>query len=255
MIQVMIVDDEEHARSTLARLVEEEPDFRIVGQAASGDEALRKLKEEAVDVIFLDVEMPDLSGLDVASQLARFENPPLVVFATAYDKYAIEAFEANAMDYILKPFESERLGRTFARIRQAVQAKESSKDKLSALENQLVTMGRLKRLVGLRPKSRTRILFDPKEVYFFQIRVGDVHANLGTEELVVRMSLKDILASLDPSQFVRIHKSYIVNVEKVTSLEPLFHNDYKIDLKGPKSITLPLSRRYAAAFKALLKNW
>ena len=158
MIRVMIVDDEPLAREELQRLVGEHKDFKVECQAQNGKEALEQLKKNPVDLILCDIEMPGLNGLEVASRLAGWDNPPALVFATAYHDYAVQAFDANAIDYILKPYDPDRLAKALQRVQSHLQAKASSKDKLQNLEKHLVNTGVLKRLVGKRRKSKEKIM-------------------------------------------------------------------------------------------------
>jgi len=172
MIRVMIVDDERLARETLSDLIGKHPEFQIVTQAANGDEALQKVQELEVDVIFLDVEMPGLNGLEVATRLAEQHDSPLVVFSTAYNDYAVEAFEAKAIDYILKPYEPERFRKTLVRIKNMMKSKHSSHSQLVSLIDHLAATGKLKRLVAYRRGSGIRKLVDPQDV--FLQRYGDL---------------------------------------------------------------------------------
>lgn len=255
MIRVLIVDDERNARDSLIRLIERNKDFEIVGEASHGEEALQKIHNALIDVIFLDVEMPGLSGLEVASRLTQIERPPFVVFTTAYNQYAIEAFEKNAVDYVLKPYEPDRLEKTFARIHKELALKQPIREKLIALEEYLVGTGKIKKLVGHRPRNKTRVIFDPKEVRYFQMQNEEVHAYLDHDELIMRTTLQDIFKSLDAAQFVQTHKGYIVNVDRISSVEPMFSGNFAILLKGPTSIKIPLSRNYVQDLKKLFGGW
>ena len=255
MIRVMVVDDEPLSVKELTRLIRQDKDFQITAEATSGTDALEKLKDSTVDIVFLDIEMPGLNGLDVASELARWEKPPRVVFATAYDEYALEAFEAHAIDYILKPFDPERLKKTLERIKTLAQSEKPSAEKFLSLEDDLIQKGILKKLVGYRRKSKDRILIEPKDVYFFQAKLSEVWAYVEGQELMIHSPLKELLKSLDPTQFAQTHKAYLVNLGKVEKVSPLFSGNFEISLKHPALSKIPLSRRYAKAFKDLLKGW
>jgi len=255
MIRALIVDDERLARGALTRLIEKDDQFQIVAQASSGEEALQKMQVSQVDVVFLDVEMPGLNGLEVAARLAEWEHPPLVVFSTAYDQYAIKAFETNAIDYILKPVRPDRFEKTFARIKEAIRTKQPSRQKLVALQDDLIAEGKLKRLVGYQPRSKVRRVFDLSGVFYFEMKYGDIHAHLADQDLVVRYTLQEVLALLDSSQFTQTHKSYIVNLDKVANVEPVFHGNFQITLKGEKAFKVPLTRTYLETFKARLGDW
>ena len=255
MIRTMIVDDESFARQELIRLLKMSEDFEIVGEATTGREALEKLKEERADVIFLDIEMPGMNGLEVASALAEWPSPPLVVFATAYHEFAIEAFEANAIDYILKPFEPNRLRKTLERIKNRLKSKASFVENLISLENNLIEKGLLKKLAGHKRNSKDRVVFDPREVYYFDVQHSELIAHLEKEELIVTSTLKDLLSSLTSQGFVQTHKAYMVNLDKIEKVSPLFSGNYEIHLKDPAKTHIPLSRRYAQGLKQQLGNW
>jgi DNA-binding LytR/AlgR family response regulator len=255
VITALIVDDEPLAREELSGLIAEHRDFTVAA-FASGEEALQVLGEKPTDVVFLDIEMPGLTGLEVASHLATWEQPPLVVFATAYHQYAIEAFEANAIDYLLKPYDPERLAKTLDRIRQHLaQGAASSREKLASLEDYLIRKGNLQKLVGHRRNSKDRIVIDPAQVSYFHAELSEVRARLGEEELIVNSTLKELLARLDPARFAQTHKAYIVNLDKVEKVAPMFSGNFQITLKGPSRSTLPLSRRYARSLKERLGHW
>lgn len=254
MIRVLIVDDEALAREEMTRLVRSQNGFEWIGEAANGKECLQKLKKEKADVVFLDVDMPGMNGLEVASRLASWDDPPLVVFATAYDKYAVEAFRANAIDYVLKPCDPARLRKTFERIKDFLARKGSSREKLASLENTLIQKGLLKRLVGHPRNLKDRVVIDPAEVLYFYSENTEVLACLGSRELIVNSTLKELVSNLDPAQFAQTHKAYLVNLHKIEKLSPMFSGNYEILLKGMKT-TVPLSRRYARPLKNRLGSW
>jgi two-component system, LytTR family, response regulator LytT len=255
MITVIIVDDEPLARQELARLIRLEKDFEIVGEAESGDTALELVQKIKPDLLFLDIEMPGLSGLEVASKLSEWENPPRVVFATAYHQYAVEAFEANAIDYILKPFEPLRIKKALDRVRKTVSKSDSSRQNLVSLQDHFIQKGILKKLTGHERNRKDRIVIDPSEVYFFSADAEEVVAHLGQQDLIIGASLKDVLSQLDPEKFSQTHKSYIVNLDKVQKVSPMFSGNYEITLKPPHTSKVPISRRFASGIKKLLGLW
>ncbi len=252
MIRVLVVDDEKLAVQELVRMIEEHSDFKVIDTAAGGNEALTKLKQTPVDVVFLDIEMPGLSGLEVASRIADWPEPPLVVFATAYNQYAVEAFEAHAMDYLLKPYESSRLEKTLQRIRESRQRKESQRAKWEAVEEGLIRHGLLKKIVAHRPNSRDRLVLDPAEVIYFTADGATIWAAVGKERLEVNTTLRELGETLDPARFVQTHKSYIVNLDRVKKVSPMFSGNFEIVLNVPELPNIPLSRRFARGLKARL---
>lgn len=256
MIKCLIADDEALNRQELTRLLEEEGGFQIVDEAGSGDEAFRKLKSHPeVEVVFLDIDMPGLSGLEVASKLTDWPAPPLVVFATAYHQYAIEAFEANAIDYVLKPYDPARLQKTFERIQEQVKSKSGGKEKLVSLDDELIRKGMIKKLAGHRRNNKDRIVIDPNDVFYFYAHHTEVSAHLDADELIVNATLKEILANLDSQRFAQTHKSYIVNIDKVRKVSPMFSGNFEITLGSKSEEKIPLSRRYARHLKNLLGSW
>lgn len=254
MIRVMVVDDEPLAREELTRLISSSKDFEVASTAINGKEALAQLKKTSVDVVFLDIDMPGMNGLDVAGELAEWEKPPLLVFATAHNHYAVKAFEANAIDYILKPFDPDRLSLTLKRVKDNLSKQNESKDKLHALDDYLVQKGLSKKLIGHKRNSKERIVIDPSQVYYFHAKLTDVSAHLANEELLVGSTLKDLVTILDPNHFAQSHKAYLVNLDKIEKLTPLFSGNYQMTLKE-KGFLIPLSRRYVKKIKQMLKNW
>lgn len=252
----MLADDEPLAQEELSRLIAEDKDFQVVAKASNGTEALEKLKGAQADVIFLDIEMPGLNGLEVASRLAEdWEKPPLVVFATAYHEYAVKAFEANAIDYILKPYDPERLKKALARAKTFLQSKASAKEQLISLVDYSVQKGLLRRLIGRRRLSKERVFVDPGQVYYFHAELAEVWARLENEELLIHSTLKELLQNLDPAHFCQTHKAHIVNLDKIEKVSPMFSGNFEIILKDSKHSKIPLSRRYAKKLKQLLGGW
>ena len=251
----MIVDDESLAREELQRLIAEDQEFQIVATAATGKEALRKIEQSPVDVVFLDIEMPGMNGLEVASSLARAEAPPRIVFATAYNQYAIDAFTMNAIDYLLKPYQPDRLRATLERIKKVLKTKEIFREKLIALEDTLIQKGVLKKIVGRRANSKDRVLIDPEEVFYFYAHLAQVTAHLADKDWTVNMTLEEIEAILDPLRFARSHRAYIVNLSKVEKVVPMFNENYELILKDSIHTHVPLARRNAKEFKQKLSNW
>lgn len=252
----MIVDDEPLARSELARLIREDSRFEVVDEASTGDEALKKLRSASeIRVVFLDIEMPGIRGLEVASRLADWPSPPLVIFATAYHQYAVEAFEAKAIDYILKPYDPVRLKKTFDRIEELLGMRGAAKEKLSALDEHMIQKGLVRKLVGHQRNARDRVVIPLEEVLYFQARYSEVIAVLDGSELIVNTTLKDLLGQLDPASFAQTHKAYLVNLDKVEKVSPMFSGNFEITLKPPSRAKVPLSRRFAPPLKSLLGSW
>ncbi|MBI4358912.1 MAG: response regulator transcription factor [Candidatus Omnitrophica bacterium] len=253
MIQTLIVDDEAPARNELRRFLQSEADFYLVGEALDGEEALSAIKNLKPAVVFLDIHIPKINGLEIASMLAEFETPPFIVFVTAYDQYAIQAFEMNALDYILKPYDEARFKKACDKARAAVGHRALIKQQLGSLRNYLQAAKPLK-LLGHKRNSRERVFIHPNEVLYFHVELTEVIAKMvNGEELLVNASLKSLLELLDPIRFQQTHRAFVVNLDQVEKVVPLFAGSHKIVLKSPQSLSIPLSRRYAQKLKKLLR--
>lgn len=231
MIRTLLVDDEELARSTLRRALAGAPEFdgfEIVGEAANGVEALEAIEEFRPDLVFLDIEMPGFGGFEVIQQLA---NVPAIVFVTAYDEYAVRAFEANALDYLLKPVQPERLQRALRRVHQrfASPAADRAREQEAAIA-EIVSQrsGPLKRLAARRGK---RIVILPlREIVRIEIEDKLVFACTAKERLLIEKSIGELESMLQPAGFLRISRGELVNLEMVRELAPYFSGTWRVKL-------------------------
>ncbi len=249
-IRVLIVDDEPIARAGLRQLLAAHADFAVVGECRNGREAIQSLNEQAVDLVFLDVQMPKLNGFDVITAIGA-DAMPAVVFVTAYDQYAIRAFEVNAADYLLKPFDEERFEKTLARVRKHFQrgGAPALNEQLAAL---LAHLGKAdaapQRLVV---KSAGRIQFvNVAEVDWVEAAGNYVTLHAGGAKYLLRETMDALAARLPATQFFRIRRSVIVNAERIREMQPLFKGEYLIRLKD--GVELTSSRRYREQLDALL---
>jgi len=234
MIRTLLVDDEELARATMKRALLAAPEFdgfEIVGEAANGVEALEAVEEYRPDLIFLDIEMPGFGGFEVIQQLS---NVPAIVFVTAYDEYAVRAFEANALDYLLKPVQPERLQRALGRIRQrfTTTAAERSREQDARMAEVIALAanrsGPLKRLAARRGK---RIAIVPlREIIRIEIEDKLVFACTAKERLLIEKSIGELEEMLQPSGFLRISRGELVNLEMVRELAPYFSGTWRVKL-------------------------
>jgi two-component system, LytTR family, response regulator len=234
MIRTLLVDDEELARATMKRALlaaAEFEGFEIVGEAANGVQALEAIEEYRPDLIFLDIEMPGFGGFEVIQQLS---NVPAIVFVTAYDEYAVRAFEANALDYLLKPVQPERLQRALGRIRQrfTTTAAERSREQDARMAEVIALAanrnGPLKRLAARRGK---RIAIVPlREVIRIEIEDKLVFACTAKERLLIEKSIGELEEMLQPSGFLRISRGELVNLEMVRELAPYFSGTWRVKL-------------------------
>ncbi len=247
MIKVLIVDDEAPARLKLARWLVEHEDIVLVGEAADGVDALQQIVAHQPDVVLLDIQMPGLSGLEIAAQLEE-NSAPLIVFVTAFDEYAIKAFELAALDYLLKPYDKPRLQLALARVRARLAGGTGIGAALAAARALQQARAPLTRLVV--PIGERLQVIDASAIRWLESDDNYVRLHLDGQRHSLRRTLQELLAQLDPQRFVRIHKSAAVNIDAITTLEPLFKGDYEVTLKGGQQ--LRLSRRFKDAALALL---
>jgi len=231
-IRVLVVDDEIPARQRLLDLLRKDSQVGNILQAENGTIAVGMIKNQRPDIVFLDVQMPELDGLGVIAALGA-EQMPLTVFVTAYDAHAVRAFEANALDYLLKPFSDERFEATMARIKSRLDERGVREFGLRVLEMVSQKPARepwLDRLV-IKSAGTTRFI---RVADIDWIESAGVYVNLhvGTKEVLYRAPLNDLARKLDPMRFVRIHRSAIVNIESILHLEPISHGDFEVVLKN-----------------------
>ncbi len=241
-IRALIVDDEPPARRKLKMFLKDRPDIDVVGEAGDGPAALELIHAKDPDLVFLDIQMPEMDGFDVVSALET-EHMPHIVFVTAYDEYAVRAFEVGALDYVLKPFDRERFNRTFERALDHVGRNQPTPSD-STIERVLEALSAgqkyLKRFVV---KDSARITFlRVEDVEWIEAAGNYVRLHTPFKSHLVRGTLKDMSERLDATEFARIHRSTIVNLDRVSRLEPWSHGDYQLFLKSGKELTL--SRRY-----------
>jgi len=236
MIRVVIADDEAPAREKLERWVAEQSDMAVVGSAEDGLSAAQCIEQLRPEVAFLDVQMPTLSGLQVAAQLEP-SNAPLIVFVTAFDEHAVKAFDLNAVDYLLKPYDQDRFARTVQRVRERLNAHESGATAVAIGRARAPSCERL-----LVPDGERLLLIDAASVEWLEADDNYVHVHTTLRSYLLRRTLQDLLSQLGEQRFVRIHKSTAVNLGAIGSLTPLFKGDHEIHLRSGR--ILRLSRRY-----------
>ena len=234
MIRALIVDDEPPARDKLRRWLAEEADIEIVGESADGLDAAAAIARLAPGVVFLDIQMPGLSGLEVATQLEP-GTAPHIVFVTAYDEHAIAAFELDAVDYLLKPYDHDRLRKTFERLRTRL----GGQDAGAAVRTARAHLGTSDRL--LVPKGDALQLIETASIHWLEADDNYVHVHTAQTSYLLRRTLNDLLVQLG-DRFARIHKSAAVNILEVKALSPLFKGDHEVQLRSGK--LLRLSRRF-----------
>jgi two-component system LytT family response regulator len=249
-IRVLIADDELPARQRLLDLLHKDTQVGTILQAENGAAAVEIIRAQRPDILFLDVQMPELDGLGVIDAIGA-KHLPLTVFVTAYDEHAIRAFEANALDYLLKPFSDERFEATMARIKARLDDREMREFGMRVLEMVSREPNREQRLDRLVVKAAGTTRFI-RVVDIEWIEAAGVYVTLhvGAKEVLYRAALNDLTRKLDPMRFVRIHRSAIVNIESVSHLQPISHGEFEVVMKsGSKS---RISRTYRAALEKRL---
>jgi len=246
MVRALIVDDEPLARSLLAEQLAELGGVEVVGEAANGFDAVRRCEELAPDLVFLDIQMPKLSGFEVLELLGA--TAPAVIFVTAFDEYALKAFEVHAVDYLLKPVEPERLAAALERARRRLAEAAAGPDpaRLAAAAR---PPGRPLERVLVREEGRIHVLA-AERVDFVEARDDYVMLAAGAQRLKKQQTLSELEAQLDPGRFVRIHRSYLLNVERLARLESYGKDSWLAFLAD--GTRLPVSRSGYARLKALL---
>ena len=249
-VRTLIVDDMRLARNRLARQLEQDHDVELLGECASGREAIEAIREMRPDLVFLDVQMPEIGGFDVLEAIGP-EAVPVVVFVTAYDQFAIRAFEVSAVDYLLKPFEGTRLQEALDRAKRQLRARDRDgvDERLGALLASLSSRAGQPNRLALKVDGRT-VFVSAVDIDFIEAAGNYIRIQTGTESYMVRDRLSAFEARLDPSTFVRIHRSTIVNVTRIKEMHPLFNGDQSLSLKSGKRLTL--SRTYRDGLMALM---
>jgi two-component system, LytTR family, response regulator len=243
LVRTLIVEDEPHARRYLRELLTGEPEVAIVGEGSSGAEGVDLIRKVSPDLVFLDIQMPDVSGFDLIAEIGA-DKMPAFVFVTAYSEFAVRAFEVEAVDYLCKPFDRERLSASLERAirRLNLENAKTAENGLGAFHDKPGAW-----LLRIPIKERNGIVFVPVEGILW-IEAKDKYVELHTPDrtYLARQTIQSLEESLDPKQFVRIHRSTIVRKGAVRGLHPLFHGDYLVRLDN--GIELTLSRNFREAF-------
>ena len=249
-IRTLIVDDMRLARNRLARQLEQDPDVDLLGECCGGKEAIEAIEQMRPDLVFLDVQMPEIDGFDVLEAVGPGA-VPVVVFVTAYDQFAIRAFEVSAVDYLLKPFEGARLQQALDRAKRQLRSRERDgvDARLGALLESLSSRTNRPNRLALKVDGRT-VFVSAQDIEFIEAAGNYVKIQTGTESYLVRDKLSAMETRLDAATFVRIHRSTIVNLTRIKEMHPLFNGDQSLVLKNGKRLTL--SRTYREALMSLM---
>ncbi|WP_400190516.1 LytR/AlgR family response regulator transcription factor [Hymenobacter sp. B81] len=229
MYKALIIDDERLARGVIRALLQASPGVTVVGEAANGSEAVIQILQHRPELVFLDIQMPELDGFEVLQQVWP-HHQPAVVFTTAYDQYALRAFEANAMDYLLKPFNAVRFHQALERVRERLGQRHQPQ--LEALVRQQEQRAPYLRRILVKETGRMYLVSTADIIYLdAQGNYITLHTSRG-ERHIIYDSLAHLETRLDPADFVRIHRSYIVNLDFVQAVETHFNGEYLVQLRG-----------------------
>lgn len=260
VIKTLIVDDESPARKRIRELLEDRNDFEISGECSNGEDAVNAINTKSFDLVFLDIELQDMNGFEVLEKLQN-DTLPIIVFVTAYDKYALKAFEFHAIDYLLKPFDDERFDEMLNHVQKQFNKNqmEDLGGKLNALLSDYKNLQNQGASEISTPIYQKRIVLKSTgKISFIEIEDIDwigaegyyVNLNIDNKSHLMRETLKNLEKILDPQRFLRIHRSTIVNLTRIKEMQPSFHGEYVVILKDGKR--LKLSRNYREQLEKLL---
>jgi two-component system LytT family response regulator/two-component system response regulator LytT len=252
-LRAVVVDDEQLAREDLCYLLEQLGGIEVAGQAGNGLEGLSAIEAISPDVVFLDVQMPGMTGFEVARRLLDRELPCQIVFVTAYDQYAIEAFEVNAVDYLLKPIEQARLEQALHRVARRISSDRPVNEQLA----------KILRIVGERQSRRDQMAIKVEDRYLLVQADEIVFASLTGDTINVvtnsvsgtsnYRTLDELQARLDPGVFWRVHRSHLVNITKIKEIVPWFSRNYILRMNDSKATEIPVSRSQTKRLRDYLK--
>ena len=257
-LRIIVVDDEQLAREELCFLLTEAGGIEIVGQAGNGIEALPLIEQQTPDVVMLDVQMPGLTGFEVARRLLQADIQTQLVFVTAYDQHAIEAFEVNAVDYLLKPVEAGRLSTAVDRVRRRIQS-----DRAVSKGPSPEDMDKLLHLLSDRQDRREQLALKVADRFLLVHADEVVHASVEDDVITVvtnslsgtsnYRTLDELQARLDPAVFWRVHRSHLVNINKIKEIVPWFSRNYILKMRDTKGTEIPVSRSQTKRLREYLR--
>ena len=242
-IRTLIVDDMMLARQRLKRHLKKEPDITIAGESSNGREAVAAIEDIKPDLVFLDVQMPEMDGFQVVETVG-IENMPAVIFVTAFDQFALRAFEVHAIDYLLKPFDEERLQRTLERARKIIHEPENENldQRMRKLLEDFRSEPKYIKRLAVKNAGRT-IYLHVDEIDWISAAGNYLELHIGKKTHLIRERLNVLETKIDPEKFVRIHRSTLLNLERVKELHPLFNGDQIVILKDGTELTISRSCR------------
>jgi len=251
-IRTLVAEDEPLARERIRSLLEEEPDMEVVAECGDGRSAVVAIREHRPDLVFLDIHMPEMGGFDVIREIGTDAMPP-IVFVTAYDQFAVRAFDAHALDYVLKPFDEERFRTAVERARQAVRQRAPEWPLDRRLADLLEGLQKPRYLERLAVKSGGKIvLLRTEDVSWIGAEGNYARLHAGKKSYLMRETMTALEGKLDPTRFLRIHRSTIVAADAIAELEPLFQGDYVVILRDGTRLTS--SRGYRGNLQAFMET-
>ena len=242
-IRALIVDDEPLAREWVRSAVAEDPELEVLGECGDGFEAAEAIRRLKPDLVFLDVQMPGLDGFGVLEALSPAEIPA-VVFVTAFDQYAVRAFEAQAVDYLMKPFSKERVGEAVRRVRELVKGRsiEDFRESIGRIVEKIRRDRSFPEWVLLKADGKN-VFVKVRDIDWIESSRNNVRIHVGQAIYLLHETTSAIAQRLDPKKFLRIHRSAIVNIERIKELHPWFNGDYAVILRDGTQLTLSSSYR------------
>ena len=249
-LTTLIVDDEQLAREGLRLLLAEDPDISAIHEAKDGESAVTAIHNLGPDVVFLDVQMPEMDGFSVVREIDT-AHLPAIVFVTAHDQYAIQAFEINAVDYLLKPVTRERFSQALERAKSRLRSGNSATQQMLSLLETIASPVRRMERVAIRSAGKTYFV-DIKEIDYIEAAENYVQLHVGKASHLLRVSMDTLEKSLDADTFLRVHRSIIINTLRVKELQPDVHGEYVIVLKT--NVRLRSGRSYHERIKSLMSN-
>jgi DNA-binding LytR/AlgR family response regulator len=253
-IRTVFADDEKLARDEIGYLLQSLPDVQIVGAAGDGVEAFHLIEKERPDLVLLDVQMPGLDGFQLVREINTLEQQPRVIFVTAFDHYALQAFEVSALDYLMKPVSRERLEQAIDKVRTAMNnSSENLSDKLTALLSSLPARGRRLSKIPVRRRKHL-MLIDMRDVLYSHVKDGLVFiVTQDAQDMVAYRTLDDLASELDPDVFHRVHRSYLANVNHIHEIIPLASGNYELVMDDAAATRVPLSRQHSKELRRIYK--
>jgi two-component system LytT family response regulator len=253
-LKALIVDDEYPARQELRFLLSNFNNIEIVGEAANAQEALALVKALDYQVIYLDVSMPGMTGLELGAAIQELPKPPQVIFITAYDEYAIKAFEVNAVDYLLKPVEPGRLKKTIDKVIKIYQEVAAGNEESQPQENTRTKPGLSQIKIDRIPaeKMGKTVLVAESDIFYAFTEQDYIYIKTHNDKLMTRFTLKELEARLNPQIFFRTHRCYLVNLHKVKEIVPFFNGTYNLVVEDKEQSEVPVSRAQAKKLRKIL---